>query len=231
MSEDFLADSSLGDAAEIEIPPFIAGDGAVSYPAGLYMGAIGRIRAVYPKDSDPRITPPEAVTSDLWIIKYLGTVDKPDSQLRIVVKDGKVITMSLRGTKIVERYPHPRIQPRMAWRASGFWSRFDCIEEIPSATGGSPEKVVSWKKAQTKYGILFKFQIQYSKSTKGDGKSYRNIQYDDSLISMAPMSINAGDMKLIEDEYERLKSLEKATTEAGTVSAPPPGVSLDDLPF
>lgn len=234
MSDEFvMPGSDVAGEAPIDIPSFTAGGDGFSFPEGMYLGAIGAIKAMYPKDSDPRTTPPEAVTSDLWVVKYLGTSDKPDSQLRIVIKDGKC-NLTLRGTRIVERYPHPRIKPKMAWRASGFWSHFDCIDEIPAASGGTPEKVVNWMKAKQRYGLLFKFTIKYSAGKKADGTTanYRNIQYDDTLISMSPNHVPADQMKLIEQEYERLKALDKANTEAGTASAPPPEFRIeDDLPF
>ena len=207
------------------LPNWDVPEGDFAFPEGWYICAFGAIKAIYPEDN-PSI--PDAVLHDIWVLKYRGTESKPEDVARIRIHDGRV-TMNTKGTHLSERYPHPTKMPKMAWRARSFFAPFDCITEItlPSFDAeGKPEKkkVVDWSKVQMAYGRLFRMRLAYSKAKEGN-KSYRNIDYD----SVEPLSevITAGDMKIIEAQWDMMKKQEESTS--GGSGAPP--VKADDLPF
>ena len=216
-----------------DIAPFDVTDSDQAFPAGNYLFALGGINAVYPKDN-PEAKDPDAVNSDVWALKYLGGSDnnaKPS--VRITIKDGKVIMDSIRGVKIVERYPHPRLFPKMQFKASGFFSKFDgCIEEVEvggfDASGDvKKKKIINWKKVQAKYGTVFQATLHYTKvrpkpGKKADDRSFRNFDY--TTITPTAAVIPADDMRKIEEMYDSLKK----QSEAQTTEAPP---SASDLPF
>lgn len=219
-----MADDFMGDPRDADIPPFEVDNVGVAFPEGMYLCALGKVTPLYHEGADPRVDLPEAVTNDVWILKYMGTAEKKDDQQRILIKDG-VVTLTTRGTKIVERYPNPHIKPNMKWRAAAFFSPFSCIDEITSTQGTPPQKVVSWAKVKQKYGTLFKMQLIYS--SQGE-KRYRNIKYD--TLSVMEQAISAEHMHQIEKRYDELKESEKASESTGSGS-PPPALTDSDLPF
>lgn len=220
----------MPDAQEPIIEPFEVTDGEMSFPAGPYLFAIGKIKAMYPKEGDSK--EPEAVTNDIWVIKYIGDTDnnaKP--HMRITFKDGVPTLHGIKGVKIVERYPNPKIMPKMSWRASAFFSKFPgAIEEITLASfdsDGNPQKkkVVVWTKVQSMYGLVFSGNIVY-KPNKDKTRNYRNFDYGTILVTDNKIPVD--DMKKIEELYDSLKKEDEDSSKTSTPSAKD---ELEKLPF
>jgi len=217
------------DLPSVDIQPFEVSDANVSFPAGKYLFVLGGIKAVYPKEGDSQ--EPEAVTNDLWVIKFLGNPDdaiKPHT--RITFKDGTPILDSVKGVKIVERYPNPKLMPKMSWRAKAFYSKFPtAIEEITLASFDSngdakKKKVVVWKNIQRMYGLVFEASLVY-KPNKDSSRTYRNFDYQ--TINPTESKVPADDMKKIEELYDELKKQDEVTPS----SAPTAESALSGLPF
>jgi len=224
-----MSEEQMPATGEQDIQPFEVTDAEMSFPAGKYLFAIGKIKAMYPKDSDS--TEPEAVTADLWVIKYIGGTDnnaKP--HMRITFKDGVPTLHGIKGVKLVERYPNPKIMPKMSWRASAFYSKFtNAIEEITLASFDSEgnakkKKVVVWKNIQAMYGLIFEASLVY-KPNKDKSRTYRNFDYP--TIVPGDSKIPADDMRKIEELYDALKKQD----EAPSTSAPSADKELEALPF
>lgn len=180
---------------DIDIPPFEVDQiTSPAFPAGSYIGALGKIIPIFGDDDIPGKDAPIAVHNEIWVLKYLG-VNGEVSETRITITDGNVI-MSDRGVKIVERYPHPSRMPKLKWRASAFFSKFECIDEI----GEPPVKVVNWNKVREKYGTIFHFTVSYSGGK--DGKRYRNVRD----VEVTSSRITVDDMKKIEQHYELIRA-------------------------
>ena len=117
MSKSDSSEQDIPTSGEQDIQPFEVTNAEMSYPPGRYLWALGKIKALYPQDSDS--IEPEAVTNDLWVVKYIGGTDnnaKP--HMRITFKDGVPTLHGIKGVKLVERYPNPKIMPKMSWRAA-----------------------------------------------------------------------------------------------------------------
>jgi hypothetical protein len=224
-----MSEQDMPTTGEQDIQPFEVTDAEMSFPAGKYLFVIGKIKAMYSKEGDS--TEPEAVTNDLWVVKYIGGTDnnaKP--HMRITFKDGVPTLHGIKGVKLVERYPNPKIMPKMSWRASAFYSKFpNAIEEITLASfdaEGNPKKkkVVVWKNIQAMYGLVFEASLVY-KPNKDKSRTYRNFDYP--TIVPSDNKIPADDMRKIEELYDALKKQD----EAPSTSAPSAEDSLKDLPF
>lgn len=213
----------LGDSAEPILPNWEVGDGTFAFPEGEYYGAIGKLAPQYAKDADPRVSEPTAVSHEIWILKTLGE----KGQQRINLKDGVVTMPSIKGVKLIEWYPNPRLKPNQKWKAAAFFGKFDCLSAVPSSTGEQPVKVVDWAKVKQKYGLVFKFSIIYVAAKDGSGKKFRNI--NNETITPIGTVIPADDMHKIEAIYDTKRAAEKAE-QSGDVVTP---ASLDetDLPF
>jgi len=215
MAEDYPGSGLV----EPQIPNFEVGDsGGFSFPEGAYYAAMGKLIPQY-ADEDDLHQNPIAVNHEIWILKRL---DGDKSEQRIDLRDGNV-SMKTKGTKLVERYPNPSLKPNMKWRAAAFFTKFDCISEVPNGAN-PPLKVVDWAKVKQKYGIVFKMILAYSESKNQPGKKYRNIQYDS--IEMIGSSITSEDMHKIERTYDMLKESEKVPDQSA-----PAQISESDLPF
>lgn len=207
--------------SDIDIPNFTVPEQDFAFPAGLYVFAFGEIKGVFSEGN----TFPEAVLHELWVLRYLGNEDMAADEKRIEVIDN-FVRMGLRGVKLVERYPNPALKPTLAWRAKSFFSKFDCITDVP--TGEMDEvtgkqfftKVVDWKKVKAKYGVIFTAVVTYVESPKGG--NYRNIDY--KSIKPTGTFVPPEHMKLIEEKYEALRELENQ-------SMPGKPASAEDLPF
>lgn len=201
----------------------------VSFPAGEYIFALGMVRPAYDKDADPTTAVPVAVLNEIWVLKFLGTEEAPMQQERIISKDGQV-TMGIRGTKMVERYPNPTISPGMAWRAKAFFSKFECISEKNFGAGDAERKgvkVVDWGKVREKFGTIFRGKLVYKPSKSDPDKRYRNFDYESIVVTGHRLEFL--DMCAIQDTYATLKAAEDAKKAAGGTAEAP--ASADDLPF
>jgi hypothetical protein len=227
MSED--VNEMLPDGVGSGIPDnWDAGDQTQAYPNGDYIFALGKLKAQY-KDTQTDKSEPSSIALEVWVIKFIGSSDTP-AQTRITIKDGKAMMSGTRGTKRIEFFPNPKFMPKMAWKASAFFSKFEgCIEEIVLASfdeNGDPKKkkVVSWKTVQSKYGLVFQAGLKWTESKK-DGKMYCN--FDMKTFQASESKIPADDMKKIEELYDSLKKQD----EAPATSAPTAEDALKDLPF
>lgn len=214
------------------LPNFRVPSEGVAFPEGYYVAVMGGVQPVYPKDQEvAKNTPPEAILHTMWILKYQGTEDNPQDDKRITLKDGKVNMGSIRGVKLIERYPNPTLKPKMAWRMKAFFDNFpDVMEEVSTGRtdpNGKPvvERYVNWNKVKLLYGRVVRIKLVYVKDRTDPNKSYRNIAYDD--VEVFENVVPADDMKKIEGMFHALKSAEEQEKENPT--APPP--DADDLPF
>jgi len=216
MSPNYNPDAAIPNSWEVP-------DKEPAFPEGNYLAVLGGIHPVT-DDSGAVI----AVNSDIYILKYQGTDALPKDDVRVTIKEGKVM-MAPKGSKLVERYPSPMKMPKMAWKARGFFSNFNCIAETETGRmlpNGEKEKksLIDWQLVKMAAGSVFRFSIAYNKGK--DGKSYRNISYDS--IQVLEQRVTAADLKKIEEEYELMRKAADVEAAGGEYSAPP---SADDLPF
>lgn len=208
---------------EQDIPNFEVPEEELRFPEGFYLCALGGLKPLY-SQNDPQEL--EAVTNDIWVLKFSGTTLNPANEMRIVIKDNNVV-MGTHGVRIVERYPNPKIMPKLAWRMRAFFSKLDCITEREITVGEAKEtkREVDWKKVREKYGTVFRMNVIYQKGK--NGKNYRNIDYES--LELLGQSISADHMKMIEEKYSALRALEESESSGGAPAETPPG--LEDLPF
>ncbi len=208
-----------------------AGDQTLAYPNGEYIFAWGKLVPVFKEGQEDR-SEPSSIAHEIWVIKFLGNSEVP-AQARIQIKEGKALMAGTRGTKRIEFYANPKFQPKMAWKASAFFSQFKgCIEEITLSQFDDKgelkkKKVVSWVNVKALYGTVFQCGLKWTKSKK-DGKMYCNFDLD--TLQVPGARIPANDMAQIEQLYDSLKKRGEAS-ESSASSATSAEDAVEDLPF
>lgn len=217
-----------------DIPNFdLPEKGDKVFPAGKYLCAFGRIKPVYMEGMTSGM--PLAVIHDMWIVKYLGTEDKVESQTRIARDENNDVTMDTHhGTRVFERYPSPVENPKMAWKSRSFFEKFKCVDTTTLTefkNDGTPKTktVVDWTKVQAAVGTLFTLEFIYNEGKVKNGedagktRNFRNIDYE--TIVVLDNKIPVESIKAMEVLWQKLKDAE----DSGTTVAEP--TSPDDLPF
>lgn len=200
-----------------DIPPFDVTDGAQQFPPGQYMLIFGKPVPRYKKDDPETLA---GVSHENWVIKFFGTEENPENDVRITFKDNKVI-IGNRGVKLYEFYPNPQINPKMGWKANAFFGKFGCLLEKESAEKGK-RKIVDWNIVAKKYGQIYICDIIYRESK---GNRYRNIDYES--ITLDSRIVPRDQLLQIETEYDVMAAARRKEESTETKA----DSDVDDLPF
>lgn len=203
------------------IPPFEATPEQPAFPEGNYTMVLGDITPEKENEDSPVIS---AVLQDIWVMSYNGTTDNIVEDVRIstvTTEQGKSVKFNtLRGIRLVERFPNTTIRKDMVWKLHAFYSKFkDCL-----VTKEDGKKSVVWDAVQNEIGRIFTVDLYYNTSKKNN-KKYKNLKYDS--ICVTPSSLPASIVYEIENKYaEMLMEEEKRAEDLERGFLPPA-----DLPF
>ena len=229
MSETF--DSPLSaETSEVNIPSFDTEENKPLYLPGLYLFALGHVRA----KTDKGVT--LSVAQEIWVLKFIGDPYTPTNEWRIQYqKDGSLFMPSHKGVKRFEYFDNPMLKPKMRWKTSAFYACFPgvIVEKAGQVPGSpAPVKQVNWNAVAAKYGQCFEAGLVPNSYNDKQGNPKKTVQFDwDSFKLIQDMVIPKGQMIGIETRYDALKAADEGAGAYPGGAAAPDIKIPDDLPF
>lgn len=205
------------------------------HPAGVYQGVFGKLTAKY-KDGEGKKCDSTALgaslshfTAALWIIKYLGILNKPENKPVLMYKEDKFIIPP--DTQPAELYFPLMISynPKDQWKVQKLFEKFtipghEHLRLVKLNPVKPTEKSTNFPAFPAYYGVPIKFTIDLGQQ--------KGSPYCSSIQMLDTPRYNPEAIATLEKEIEQIIEMEKAkrqNQQQEYSAPPPPEADLNDL--